>query len=274
LLGINAAHGQTRIIGAAPSHPVDPDDSPDAGLLTNADIISMTSLGLSDPVIVEKIRSTTAKRFDTSLEGLRALKVAHVSDAVIRIMINPNAAATAPAATNITRNDIPASAPVPREVGVYTLRDKNLVPVSPEVAVIKTGGFFISAVTYGAKHPHSVGEIRNPNSPLHLPPTQEFVIRLPDGARPDDLRIYKLDEKKETRELRFLDIGVWGKSHNDMDRLALPLPSPERLDPQTWKLSLHLGVGEYGLIAPPAHQVPNPSGELRAAFYVYTFSVR
>src|SRR5579862_2674947 len=60
--------------------------------LTNQDIISMTSLGLSDDVIIAKIRSATgadASRFDTSVDGLKALKAANVSDAVIKVMINP-----------------------------------------------------------------------------------------------------------------------------------------------------------------------------------------
>jgi hypothetical protein len=66
--------------------------------------------------------------------------------------------------------------------------------------------------------------------------------------------------------------GPFGKAHMETDRKALPL-APESLDRQTWRLSLHLMPGEYGLLALPAHSVPNPTGALRAAFYVYTFSV-
>jgi len=90
--------------------------------LTNQDVISMTQLGLSDDVIIAKIRSTSATgagttAFDTSVDGLKALKDAHVTDAVIKVMIDP--AQPAPVV-------VAAGAPValspnlpPPEVGVY-----------------------------------------------------------------------------------------------------------------------------------------------------------
>src|SRR3984885_14099711 len=60
--------------------------------ITNKDVIDMTSLGLSDDVIIAKIRSANAGgtlQFDTSVDGLKELKVAKVSDEVIKVMINP-----------------------------------------------------------------------------------------------------------------------------------------------------------------------------------------
>jgi len=59
--------------------------------LSNDDVIGMVSLGLSDDVIIEKIRSAPTTTFDTTVDGLRALKGAKVSDAVMRAMINPRA---------------------------------------------------------------------------------------------------------------------------------------------------------------------------------------
>ena len=60
--------------------------------LANQDIITMVGLGLSDDVIIAKIRSVSGAdglKFDTSVDGLKALKAAKVSDAVIKVMINP-----------------------------------------------------------------------------------------------------------------------------------------------------------------------------------------
>jgi hypothetical protein len=57
--------------------------------LSNDDIIQMVSLGLGDGVIIEKIRATTTTTFDTSIDGLKTLKAANVSDAVLQAMINP-----------------------------------------------------------------------------------------------------------------------------------------------------------------------------------------
>lgn len=67
--------------------------------MTNQDVLDMVSLGLGDDVILEKIRSAPETDFTTDLESLKALKAAHVSDPVIHAMINPKAAAAAPAAS-------------------------------------------------------------------------------------------------------------------------------------------------------------------------------
>ncbi len=58
--------------------------------LSDDDVIQMVSLGLSDDVIIEKIRSAPSASFDTSIDALKALKEAKVSDAVLKVMINPH----------------------------------------------------------------------------------------------------------------------------------------------------------------------------------------
>lgn len=58
--------------------------------LSNEDVVQLVSLGLSDDVIIEKIRSAPATNFDTSVPGLKTLKAAKVSDAVLKVMINPH----------------------------------------------------------------------------------------------------------------------------------------------------------------------------------------
>jgi hypothetical protein len=61
----------------------------DEAKLTNADVIELVGLGFSNDVIIDKIYASPATDFDTSIRGLKALKAAKVSDAVIRVMINP-----------------------------------------------------------------------------------------------------------------------------------------------------------------------------------------
>src|SRR5947209_17408976 len=88
--------------------------------ITNKDVIEMTSMGLSDDLIIEKIHSASAGgalKFDTSLAGLKGLKAAKVSDPVIRVMINP----------------IPPQAPVVIGASAVVSNDPNLPP--PEVGV-------------------------------------------------------------------------------------------------------------------------------------------
>ena len=60
--------------------------------MTNEDVIEMLGLGLTDDVVMDKIHSTPATDFDTTVAGLKILKTAKVSDSVIRAMINPHPA--------------------------------------------------------------------------------------------------------------------------------------------------------------------------------------
>jgi len=65
-------------------------------VLTNNSVIGMVKAGLSEAVIIEKIR-TSERKFDTSTDGLIKLKAAGVPDKVIEAMVSGGAPA-APAA--------------------------------------------------------------------------------------------------------------------------------------------------------------------------------
>jgi hypothetical protein len=89
---------------------------------TNDDVIILVHMNLAEDVIVSKIRAMSsadpsALRFDTSVEGLKALKDANVPDVVIRVMINP-AAAQATVITQAAPITLDPNLPPP-EVGVY-----------------------------------------------------------------------------------------------------------------------------------------------------------
>jgi hypothetical protein len=55
--------------------------------LTNADIIKMQSAGLSESIILSSVNTQPAA-YDTSTDGLLALKKAGVSDSVVAAMIS------------------------------------------------------------------------------------------------------------------------------------------------------------------------------------------
>jgi hypothetical protein len=103
---------------------------------TNEDIISMVQMGLSEDIITAKIRAMNtndpiALRFDTSVQGLQALKAANVSDAVIRTMINP-----APAQTAVIAQAAPMTLDPnlpPPEVGVYWRDSGRFVMIDGQI---------------------------------------------------------------------------------------------------------------------------------------------
>ena len=124
--------------------------------LTNQDVIEMAKLGLSDDVVITKIRQayqagTDEVSFDTSLDGLKLLKAANVSDSVIKVMINP-----APPPATVVAGTSPISVDPnlpPPEVGVYWRNEGKFVLVQGQaVTNTKTGGKAGSLFTNGLRN--------------------------------------------------------------------------------------------------------------------------
>src|SRR5580698_1516349 len=121
---------------------------------TNEDVISMAKLGLTDDVIIAKIRAMSAAgdaiSFDTGVEGLKNLKANGVPDSVIKVMINPTAAGpTMVAATSTTPMTVDPNLPPP-EVGVYWKDRANFVLLQGQALTnTKAGGKAGSLFTNG-----------------------------------------------------------------------------------------------------------------------------
>jgi hypothetical protein len=116
--------------------------------LNNAAVIEMQGLNLGDAVIIEKIR-TSKCNFDTSVTGLKQLKAAKVSDAVIQAMISGGAPATKakPAGSISNESNDPA---VLHSAGVWVLKDKKMTKLESETAAGQTHD-------YGYRGPWSYG---------------------------------------------------------------------------------------------------------------------
>ncbi|MGC1595538.1 MAG: hypothetical protein WA774_09310, partial [Candidatus Acidiferrales bacterium] len=123
--------------------------------LTNQDIIDMVGLGLSEDVIITKIRSTSPDtlKFDTSVDGLKALKAAKVPDSVVKVMINP-APPPAPVIAASTAISLDPNLPPP-EVGVYWKDGANFILIEGQaISHEKAGGRAASYFTYGMRGQH------------------------------------------------------------------------------------------------------------------------
>src|SRR5262249_3015841 len=191
--------------------------------LTNNDVIELVSLGFSDDVIIDKIRSAEATAFDTSIAGLKALKAAKVPDPVIRAMINPHSAPeAAPAAPASPPAPVPAAAPepeppappvklighLPAEVGVYVVRKGKITEVDPEIVGWQTGGALKHVATLGLDKGHVNGKVLNPKSPLQVSSPVEFIIKTPEGTAATEYQLLHLYLKENRREFRAVTGGV------------------------------------------------------------------
>jgi hypothetical protein len=233
--------------------------------LANKDILDMASLGLGDEVILEKIRSAPETGFTTDMESLKALKAAHISDPVIRAMINPKAAAAANPSSAAA--PAPANPDMPDDVGIYIKARGKLKEVTPEVVGYKTGGVLKSFATQGLDKGHRNGTVQGPKSALQVGTDAEFIVRCPEGTAITEYQLLRLDMKGDRREFRAWTGGVFHSSEG-AEKNAEKFAS-EKLAPRVFRLKLpQLKKGEYGILPPGS-----TSGNIASSGKLYTFGI-
>jgi hypothetical protein len=101
---------QTTAPAAAPPKKATPKAAPVTPVLTNQDIIKLVKAKLSDDLIIQKIAHSKT-RFDTSVDGLVALREAGVDDRLLAVIMNPASAPAARPTATPSANPPPAPAP-------------------------------------------------------------------------------------------------------------------------------------------------------------------
>jgi len=220
--------------------------------LTNQDVISMVQMGLSDDVIIAKIRAASAAgqgalSFDTSVDGLKALKAAKVPDAVLKVMINPAPPAPAVVAAG-TPMTLDSSLPPP-EVGVYWKDGTNFILIPGRaVTQAKVGGRAGSIFTDGLRNQHWDAVLDGPTSPNRVRDRRPaFYLYVPDGASGSDYVLIKLNKKGNRREFQVGSFGgiSGGKTGVKRDK-EVPVQA-QHVGIRTFKINLDqdLTPGEY-----------------------------
>jgi len=219
---------------------------------TNQDVIEMAKVGLSDDVIITKIRQayeagTDAVSFDTSVDALKALKAANVPDSVIKVMINP-----APPPATVVAGTSPVSVNPnlpPPEVGVYWRDEGKFVLVQGQaVTNTKTGGKAGSFFTDGLRNQHWDATIEGHTSKNVVRDRQPiFYLYVPDGDDSSDYQLIKLNKKSDHREFQIGSFGGirGGKSGVQKDKEVAF--HAEHMGIRVYKITLDeaLKPGEY-----------------------------
>jgi hypothetical protein len=220
---------------------------------TNQDVIEMAKLGLSDDVIITKIRQayeagTDAVSFDTSVDGLKSLKAANVPDSVIKVMINP-----APPPATVVAGTSPISVDQnlpPPEVGVYWRDEGKFVLVQGQaVTNTKTGGKAGSFFSNGLRNQHWDATIEGHTSKNVVRDRRPiFYLYVPDGDDSSDYVLIKLNKKSDHREFQIGSFGgiTGGKSGVQKDK-EVPFRA-EHIGIRIYKITLldeALKPGEY-----------------------------
>lgn len=220
--------------------------------LTNQDVVAMVKLGLSDDVIIAKIRATAsagegASAFDTSVDGLKALKDGNVSDAVIKVMINP-APPPAPVVAAVAPMTIDPNFPPP-EVGVYWKDGPTFVLIQGRALdQTKVGGRAGSYFTNGMRNQHWDAYVDGPHSSNVVQERRPtFYLYVPDGSDALDYVLIVLNKKSDRREFQIGSFGgvTGGKSGVKKDKVIDF--TAVHIGIRTYKLTLlqDLKPGEY-----------------------------
>jgi hypothetical protein len=220
--------------------------------LTNEDIIDMVKMGLSDEVIISKIRAASAAGADaismnTSVEGLRDLKAANVPDSVIKVMINP-APPLSPVIAASTPMTLDPNFPPP-EIGVYWKDGANFVLLQGQaVANAKVGGKAGSLFTNGLRNQHWDAFLEGPTSKNVVRDRRPiFYLYVPEGTDSSDYVLINLNKKGDHREFEIGSFGgvTGGKSGVKRDK-KVPFRA-EHVGIRTYKLVVDdaLRPGEY-----------------------------
>ena len=236
--------------------------------MTNQDVTDLVALGLSDDVVVDKIHAAGVTDFDTSLDALRALKTARVSDAVIRVMINPHPAPVAgaiPAAVSSTPvNTNPNDPNAPHDPGIYMYskgRDGvQMTMLEPTVySQGKSGGVFASAMTYGIAKVKWKAVVRGAHANakssdssmvfyFYFEESNAGLSHASFGGTttPNEFTLLKFDDKKDSRETVVMKMNAFGSS-SGTDEKANTGFSFTKLKPGVYRVvpSTLLVPGEY-----------------------------
>jgi hypothetical protein len=233
----------------------------------------MQSAGLSESIILSSV-NTQPSAYDTSTDGLLALKKAGVSDAVLAAMISRNAVMKS-GVGNASGTNLPSAAPAGPppgvdEVGVY-YQDKNKAwhPIPSEIVNTKSGGLLKSIATDGIVKGDTNGHIKGAESPTKLATGSNILIFMPETYSANDYILVKLHQNSNNRQFRAMTGGVFHSSGGaTKDAVAV---GSQKLAPHVYELTFvaPLTPGQYGIIPPGATTTSN----LAAGGKIFSFSI-
>ena len=246
--------------------------------LDNNAIVKLIKAGLSDDLIVNTINLSPGN-YDTSANGLIALKKANASDKVIgAILLKASGAGPAvsnpsvPAASNPSMPAIQASG-LPagiEDVGVYFMNASGTwVPMLPEIVIFESSGKFKNIASVGIVKGNLNGRVEGPRSKLNATLPVSFAVYLPEGVAITEYQLLHLRPNGGIRQ--FLS-AAGGALHTSAGAVRDEVEyQPQKLAPRLYQITLtpSAGRGEYGLLAPGA----TTSSNTGTSGKIYTVSV-
>lgn len=220
--------------------------------LTNQGVIEFVKAGFDEDTVIKAIEASEPA-FDTSLDGLVALKNAGVSQRIIGAMLDAEKRRVANANNGAAEPAWPEEIrAMPREIGAYyKQKDGTFVglfgkPIVGTKAGRRFGGFVPFA---GAT---MKGQLPGRRSTLQLSERQPaFYTYMPEGVTPESFVIVRMQMKDNAREFEVGSVsGVTGSVNRGLDTEKVIQILIERVAPRVYKVSpdRELEDGEYGFL--------------------------
>jgi len=239
--------------------------------MNNDSVIKLVKAGLSEDLIITTINASPAN-YDTSANGLIALKGAGVSDKVLSAIVVKSSGG-APSSSSSTTSTAQANNGLPPgidEIGVYYKnKSGGWVALLPEVVNFKTGGVMKSIASAGIVKGDVNGHIVGPKAKMVLTFPVVLAVYAPEGVAITEYQLLRLHPNSDSREFRSVTGGVMHVS-GGATRDLIDFQS-EKLAPRVYQVTMEstLGKGEYGLLPPGAYG----SSNMGSSGKIYSVSV-
>ena len=270
-LSLSAGMAQSQSTAAQDGPLQAESDTTKAHALNNDTIIKMSKAGLDDGVIVQTIH-TSAGNYDTTPEGLIALKSAGVSQRVIAVMqAHKSGLADRDADTNPTAVSTAPLAPGIDEIGAfYKDKDGQWQPLKTERVQFRSSGWLKSAATKGIVKEDENGHLDGAKSPLILPTGIQVLLYTPPGTQAEEYDLIRFHEHSTSRDFRVKTGGVFhSETGSQRDEIEFT-PKKIAKDMYVFTVPADIEKGEYGVLPPGSSNVPG----LANAGKIFTFSIR
>lgn len=236
-------------------------------ILTNDEVISLSKAGLSNAIIVDKIRSSKTN-FDLTTDGLIRLKRAGITDDVVAAMLSAKSGTSSSGGNQVSASNKGSGDPnnplSPHGVGIYLYTETNGVRKMTElesnvVTQSRAGGMFGTAMTYGILKTKIKAKVPGVSANLQIPDTQPvfyFYLNEKDRtmstvkyfpASVNQFQLVRFHVKDKGREVTVGKVNAFGGKHGISDEYLVEF-SYEKVQDGIFKVTpkTSLTGGEYG----------------------------
>lgn len=243
--------------------------------LNNDAVIKLVKAGLSDDLIVSTINDS-AGAYDTSADGIIALKTAGASDKVVAAIVSkasapkPVAVTPAPPPVTSTGPSLPSGID---SIGLYYQgKDGSWQEVISYIVSWDSGGAIQSFTKHMLKG-NNKGQVEGDTSRLKIALPAKFLLYVPEGDSPGEYQLvrFRIRIAGGNREFSLMVRKPNSKYPDAPLRDTVDFDA-KKIAPRLYEIDLgrELGKGEYGFLQPTDAGSTEKGARLGK---IYTFSV-